>query len=173
MSINFISMWADLLEQAKTDQTLRTRLLTSPLDALEALGFPRQTGELGKALTKAVRDALDNPRAADVLRGKDQLTEAPSDPDYVAVTPNWWGLVFTLSPQACNDLAAGLGIAAAVTGALGAIPPAAPFAAVIGLSFGAAAGVIALVNRGKGVYITLLWASLALPAIPIIPTPVT
>jgi hypothetical protein len=172
MSINFIDMWADLLEQAKNDDAFRAKLSAAPVEELAALGFPRETGEIGKALTRAVRAALDNPHAADVLRGG-QLEAVSNDPGYLAVTPNWWGLVFTLSPQACSDLAAGLGVVAAVSGALALIPPAAPFAVVIGVAMGAAAGVITLVNRGKGVYITLLWASLALPAIPIIPTPVT
>lgn len=173
-----INRWYELFDRASKDAAFKQKLVASPLGELKTMGLVVTDAATSEALDTLIRYGLDNPAVmAGLARlaGRDAMMAdaAATDPSYLAVTANWWGLVFTLSPQACNDLIAGLGIGGAVAGAVSAIPAATPFAAPIALAFGLAAGVIGLVNRGKGVYITLLWASLALPAIPIIPTPVT
>jgi hypothetical protein len=172
-----INRWYELFDHASKDAAFKQRLQASPLGELKAMGLVVKDAATSEAIDTLIRYGLDNPAVMEGLarlagRGSMMADAAATDPGYLAVTPNWWGLVFTLSPQACNDLLAGVGIGGAVAGAVAAIPAAAPVAAPIALAFGLAAGAISLCNRGKGVYITLLWASLVLPAIPIIPTPV-
>ncbi|HYJ07048.1 MAG TPA: hypothetical protein VEX43_18100 [Chthoniobacterales bacterium] len=85
-------------------------------------------------------------------------TTTNTDPDYIRAEAKIHGLVLTLSPQACSDLATGMGIGAAISSALSFIPGVGPpLAFVVGVGIAASAGIIALANRGKGVWVTYLW----------------
>jgi len=156
---DYVTVWANLLERAQKDPALKKRLIASPRDELKAEGFEIETEEAGKAVEQAVRIAVENPNMVDMLKhlasGGGQMT---SDPDYVKAEAKIHGLVLTLSPQACSDLAAGLGIGGAISSALAFIPGVGPpLAFVVGVGIAASVGIITLANRGKGVWVTYLW----------------
>jgi hypothetical protein len=79
-----------------------------------------ETAEAGKAVEQAVRTAVENPNMVDVLKQLasgppgDQTTTNP-DSDYIRAEAKIHGLVLTLSPRACTDLATGMGIGAAIS----------------------------------------------------------
>ena len=158
---DYVSIWADLLGRAQKDPALKKRLIASALDELKAQGFEVETGEAGKAVEQAVRIAVENPNLVDLLKHLASGNAGPqttADPDYVKAEAKIHGLVLTLSPQACSDLATGMGIGAAISSALSFIPGVGPpLAFVVGVGIAASAGIIALANRGKGVWVTYLW----------------
>ena len=124
-----INRWYELFDRASKDAAFKQKLMASPLGELNALGLVVKDAAIGEAIDRTIRYGLDNPMVMEGLArlaGRDPMIAdaAATDPSYLAVTANWWGLVFTLSPQACNDLVAGLGIGAAVAGAVSAIPAA-------------------------------------------------
>lgn len=110
----------------------------------------------------------------------DQLTAkyGTSDEPYVLVEPQWWGLVFILSDQAAKDLSAGQGGLSAVVSSISALvaflpPPTNGLALVGGLIsaiLGVGAAAAAVMNQGKGIYITALWPVITNPLC-WIPTP--
>ena len=160
---DFVSVWADLLGRAQKDPALKKRLIASALDELKAEGFEVETEEAGKAVEQAVRTAVENGNMVDVLKqlasgNAGGQTTTNADPDYIKAEAKIHGLVLTLSPQACSDLATGMGIGAAISSALSFIPGVGPpLAFVVGVGIAASAGIIALANRGKGVWVTYLW----------------
>lgn len=158
---DFVSIWADLLGRAQKDPALKKRLIASALDELKAEGWEVETEEAGKAVEQAVRTAVENGNMVDVLKhlaSGSHGVQTTTDPDYVRAEAKIHGLVLTLSPQACSDLATGMGIGAAISSALSFIPGVGPpLAFVIGVGVAASAGIITLANRGKGVWVTYIW----------------
>lgn len=157
---DYVSIWADLLGRAQKDPALKKRLIASALDELKAEGWEVET-EAGKAVEQAVRTAVENPNMVDILKhlaSGSHGVQTTTDGDYIKAEAKIHGLVLTLSPQACSDLATGMGIGAAVSSALSFIPGVGPpLAFVVGVGIAASAGIIALANRGKGVWVTYLW----------------
>lgn len=157
---DYVSIWADLLGRAQKDPALKKRLIASALDELKAEGWEVET-EAGKAVEQAVRTAVENPNMVDVLKhlaSGSHGVQTTTDPDYIRAEAKIHGLVLTLSPQACSDLATGMGIGAGITSALAFIPGVGPaLAFVIGVGIATSAGIITLANRGKGVWVTYLW----------------
>ena len=158
---DYVSIWADLLGRAQKDPALKKRLIASPRDELKAEGYEIETEEAGKAVEQIVRTAVENPNMVDLLKhlaSGSHGVQTTTNPDYVRAEAKIHGLVLTLSPQACSDLAAGLGIGAAVSSALAFIPAVGPpLAFVVGVGIATSAGIITLANRGKGVWVTYIW----------------
>lgn len=158
---DYVSIWADLLGRAQKDPALKKRLIASALDELRAEGWEVETEEAGKAVEQAVRIAVENGNMVDILthlaRGSHGV-QTTTDSDYIRAEAKIHGLVLTLSPQACSDLAAGLGIGAGISSALAFVPGVgAPLAFVVGVGIATSAGIITLANRGKGVWVTYIW----------------
>jgi hypothetical protein len=158
---DYVSIWADLLGRAQKDPALKKRLIASALDELKAEGWEVETEADGKAVEQAVRTAVENPNMVDVLKhlaSGSHGAKTSTDPDYIKAEAKIHGLVLTLSPQACSDLATGMGIGAGISSALSFIPAVGPpLAFVVGVGIATSAGIIALANRGKGVWVTYLW----------------
>jgi len=171
-----------LIEKAESDPQTLKRVIADPLAELESLGI-----EVEEEFRGPVAVSLKS--FAQTLSEKDKPVAIPlaaaagakPAPFYLYVRP--WGVVLRLDETATGQVKGGMGfatgVAAAVTAACATAPDATLskfLAVVIGLftaALAAYAGLIDLIDRGKGVYLTVTWPQIIIPgaAIPII-TPV-
>lgn len=159
------------------DSKLYDRFLADPLKFLAEYGIKIPTGfkvnpivpeDKVYNLQLPYRDTVE--KLQELNNGLANFADAAGEP-YVQVEAKWWGLVWILSDQACKDLVAGGSAAAGVSAAIAAVlaatgggAAAALLPGLIAAVLGIAAGIMTLINRGNGIYITALWTVIHLPA---------
>lgn len=198
MSMNEnVAVAKNMVSRATKDSAYREKLINDSAACFqdEGIVIPVEHQETVQHLVKAQITQFELMKEYGIPVNASVMDLAPLDPskmtavfadtsvsaDYVTVSAQPWGVVVTLSDAAVKDLQNLQGGAAGVTGAIAAAVAAIPGGQIPAAFVGAAAGVIALhsaaiglANRGKGVYLTWLWTTVAclctlgLP----IPTPV-
>lgn len=184
----------EMVATATRDRGYRQRLLDDPIAVYRDAGIdvPAEHRDAVTQLVGAQIAQFETMKEYGIPFNESAIDPTPLDParmpalaaasGYVTIAARPWGVVVTLSDQAVRDLQNGqmgvAGVTAAIAAAVAAIPGGQIPAAFVGAAAGVIAlhsAVIGLANRGKGVYLTWLWTSLAcvctlgLP----LPTPVT
>lgn len=164
--------FADLVARARTDGAYRDRSSADPIAALRELGV-EIPAELQEAMITHLRAVISGAvsRTQGWARGLSAAVEINARP---------WGVVISLDSQTTSDLTNGTQAVAGVLAMIATVcsaSGAAPCAVVTGVLSGylwAMASVVALMNRGNGVHLTIPWTSFLPPpagAPVVIPTP--
>lgn len=204
---SYVRPWQEVLEKAQKDPSFRQQLLNNTINVMQDFGIKVDQPDFIGLVESLIRRIVLHPGFDQAQPGRvaaavtmpyaigEEVFQAslPAQPDerlltadnYITCDARPWGLVFTLSNQAVSDLAAGYGIAAGIAAAAAAVlggagqPAPAAVAALVSAFLAISAGVVTLMNRGKGVYLTVPWTSfsplpppLGTPGL-VIPTPVT
>lgn len=169
-----------VLKKAADDAAFKEVLQADPVQQLQQAGLDVAglSPENSELIATQIRACLQGTNALSALQGPIMArAKATDDTPYVQVEARPWGVVFTLSDQAVSDLSGGISIAAAITAAAaaaGGVPGVA--VAIVSAFISVSVGILNLVNRGNGVYLTIPWSSFIPWPNPtfgaVIPTPV-
>jgi hypothetical protein len=163
--------FVDIVTRAGNDPGFRDRALTDPIGVLREAGIDAPP-EVREAISTQLRSAINGPVSSGQAWSRG--LEAPTADVYARP----WGVVIELNSQAVTDLTNGangiagvLAIVAAACGASGAVPCAA-VAGILGGALAVMSSVVALMNRGNGVVLTIPWTSFLPLTVPVVvPTP--
>lgn len=178
-----IESLASLIKEAETDPNVLERMIENPLQVLESIGM---------SVEEPFRDVVASHLKchARIKKESKKSEEGVLTPLAARLEPPFktiiqpWGIVLRCNPEGVKAIKIGKGVETAIWGAIAASSGAIPEAfskSVTAISAGFAAfcvlqvGVIELVDRGKGVFITKTWLHYLVPGAGVIPivTPIT
>lgn len=152
-------------------------MLKNPMELIRTIGF-----DVNEEFAKAIENNLQHvayEKICEIDAQAKPLMGRGAGNDGVSFSAQPWGLVLEIDHETTQKVISGVSIASSIASAISAVAssfaaPAAVVAGVFSAFLAVSASVIAAIDQGNGIYLTLTWPQIALIAIfPPIPVPTT